>query len=332
MKAYSYVNDKLASRNYQQKSTANRRDSGSLPSLEQVNSHVGLLVAQAIFLMLLALVHIGIEARAVRLEAQARVPVSNIESDQEAFIADSGDSESAVLGADDQDEPSPTPTPFNTLPKEYYSIAITGDSMIDTMGDDVEDLKKALEEKYPGTQFVIYNYGKGARTVTDGLKDFHEPLDHNGRRLRSIDTLQPDIIIVGSFGYNVYNPPDRNQHWLEYTRLVQEAERLTPNVYLLAEIAPLRSGFGIGVDGILWEPQNAWTYTSHIINQIKNVMGLSETLGLPLIDAYTPSLRDDREEGRRELINTSDNIHPSSEGFEFMAEIIANELDFEDVR
>ena len=62
--------------------------------------------------------------------------------------------------------PSPIPlsTPILTpiiLKKTSYSIAIFGDSMVDTMGEKLEYLQETLGKKYPQTKFDLYNYGVG---------------------------------------------------------------------------------------------------------------------------------------------------------------------------
>lgn len=303
---------------------------------DSVNKHLTLLIGQAVFLVLLAIVFIGYEARIQRIEASVVVPESRITRSELLTDASSNN----VLGEDveftvgfDEEDMSEYEAEKNVieLPEDAYTIALFGDSMVDTMEGGTY-LRKALAEKYPGTQFVIFNYGKGAITASDGLETFYDAFEHRGRSYKPVDELEPDVIIVGSYAYNVYSPPDVNKHWLEYTRLVQEAQKITPNVYMLAEIAPQRSGFGLGAEGVIWEPHNAWTHTQHIIDQLYNPIGLSEALGVPVIDTFNPSLKEDKIEGRRELIDTSDNIHPSEKGHEFMAKIIAETLDFENLR
>jgi hypothetical protein len=313
------------------------------PAHHEVQKHIGLLVGQAIFLMLLALVYIGFEAYTVHLEkgVLANFPRSHIVREQ---IADTGHAQrlketndaSAVLGTQELRKmliaASQQETADIFLQKESFVIALTGDSMVETMGTDSTFLKQALEKKYPDAHFFIYNYAKGARNVSENLKDFHEPFNYKDRHYESIDELKPDIIIVGSSAYNLFDPHDVNKHWLEYTRLLQEALKVSPHVYMLAEPAPIGSGFGLGADGVMWEPNQAWIHTGHIIEQLKNVSGLSQTLQLPLIDAYTPSLDEGGQRGKRELINTGDNIHLSDKGHEFVADLIVKTVDMEEIR
>lgn len=331
MKRYAYV-DKI-----NKQSTLSQlasRFSPETPSENDVKNHVSLLIGQAIFLVLLSLVYIGFEAYTVKLEANTQTPTSRIvEETAPTLIADIN-SKPAVLGTDviERETTTPQEEKIKKLPKDIYFIALTGDSIVETMGKDTPHLVSLLEEEYPETTFITYNYAVGARNVSQNLKDFHEPFNYKDRHYESIDTLKPDIIIVGSSAYNVFDPHDTNHHWLEYTRLIQEALTITPHVYMLAEHAPLRSGFGFGVDGIVWEPATAWVHTGRIIEHLNNVLGLSRTLGIPIIDAYTPSLSEDGQSGRRELINAEDNIHLSDQGLVFISELIVEILDFERIR
>lgn len=314
-------------------------------SEHEVQRHVGLLVGQAILLVLLALVYIGFEAYTVNIEAQVPKHLIQNRSRVEYLAQRSAlmqnlkqKDEKAVLGANEMKKLLIDASKVSEedkdifLQKESYVIALTGDSIIETMGKDAPYLKKALEKKYPDTHFFIYNYAKGARNVNQNLKDFHEPFHYKDRHYESIDDLKPDIIIVAGSSYNLFEPHDTNTHWLAYTRLIEEAIKVTPHVYMLAEQAPLANGFGAGQEGATWTSDTAWIHTGRIIEQIKNVLGLAKTLEIPVIDLYTPSLDEGGQRGKRELISTADNIHLSEKGYEFAAQEIVKAINFEEIR
>ena len=78
-----------------------------------------------------------------------------------------------VLGATTETQPSPTPTPTPTprpTRKKSFTIALLGDSMIDTLGPDVPALKSKLSSLYPGVAFQLLNYGVGATNIDYGLE------------------------------------------------------------------------------------------------------------------------------------------------------------------
>lgn len=222
--------------------------------------------------------------------------------------------------------PTPTAVP---LTKDWYTIAIIGDSMVDTMGERLEYLEHSLVKKYPKTRFKLYNYGRGSTNVEEALEMVDKEFKHQDRHYPPITEIKPDIIIVGSFAYNPFYPYDRNRHWLGLTRLVQAMEKITPNVYILAEIAPLREGFGRGPMGVNWPRSAVRSHTKKIIDQLENAVGLSKALNLPLIDAFDQSLSERGKEGKAEYISQSDNIHPSVEGHQFMADLIAEKIRLE---
>ena len=308
------------------------------PSFTTVKKHVGILALEAFLLVMLAMGFGSMQLRAVLDEASLPKPITSpLAYDVQVATPTPMPVENtinpAVLGEQSVAETAPIamptamPTAYPQPPKDEYSIAIYGDSMVDTMGERLEYFEHELTARYPGVTFHLYNYGVGSQNVYDGLKRWNKPLRYMDRDFSAITELKPDIIIVGSFAYNVLVPHDRNAHWLGYTELVQRAQKITPIVYMLAEIAPMRRGFGFGPNGVNWEPATAWSHTEKIIEQLENVLGLSRTLGVPLIDAYTPSLQEGSKEGRRELVNPSDNIHPSVEGHLFIAKIIADTVE-----
>lgn len=230
--------------------------------------------------------------------------------------------ETVVLGAQDIALPE-----FAQPLKSKYTIALYGDSMVDTMGEVGEYLEHALKKMYPQTNFLIYNYGVGSQNVKDGLSRFDKRLDYQSRHYPAITEIKPDIIVIGSFAYNVFTPHNRDMHWLTLTQLTQEAQKTGADVYMLAEIAPLRNKFGVGPHGVNWETETVYKHSGNIIEQLENVIGLSATLHVPLIDAFTPSKKEFDNEGKAEYVNTDDGIHPSVAGHEFMADLIAHKLE-----
>lgn len=222
---------------------------------------------------------------------------------------------------------TPTPTPL-TLPLKPYTIAVVGDSMEDTMGELAEYLDHSLKRKYPNNIFSLYNYGMGSQNVEMGLARFPNAFQYQTRNYPSIKDVKPDIIIVGSYAYNPFTPYDRDRHWLGLTHLVQEAKKITPNVYMLAEIAPLRGDFGRGPQGVNWDTNTNYEHSRWIIEQLENAVGLSKTLNVPLIDVYHASLQPNGNEGKKEYVNPSDGIHPSVKGHEFTADKIVETIKF----
>ena len=84
--------------------------------------------------------------------------------------------QSTVLGSSTSAE---SPQKTNSQPITHNSpaspagkqltIALLGDSMIDTLGPDLPHLKKELAKRFQKTQFTLLNYGAGATNIESGL-------------------------------------------------------------------------------------------------------------------------------------------------------------------
>ncbi len=230
---------------------------------------------------------------------------------------------------------SPTPVLEESAPvaeltsvprKKSYKIAIFGDSMVDTMGERLEYLEGSLKKKYPETQFELYNYGQGAQNVEEGLGRFTKSFNYQDRNYPSISQIGADIIVIGSFAYNPFSPYDRDKHWLTLTKLVEEAKKTGADVYMLAEIAPLRADFGKGPNGVNWSYTSSFEHSGHIVEQLENAVALAKILNVNLINVFERSVINNQKEVKREYANPGDGIHASVEGHKFTADEIAKTL------
>lgn len=209
--------------------------------------------------------------------------------------------------------------------KNEVTIAVYGDSMIDTMGEAVDYLGTSLHAKYPGITFHLYNYGIGGQNVQQGLDRFNNTFAYQTRTYPSISDIHPDIIILGSFSYNPFSPYDRNRHWTTLSQLIEKAKSASSNVFMLAEIAPLGNSFGKGPHGVNWPEEMANTQSGEIKQQLENAISLGATLSVPVVNAYYPTIAAADSESST-YTNTDDGIHPSIAGHIFTADLISQAL------
>lgn len=219
-----------------------------------------------------------------------------------------------------------SPPPSTTLSNNSYKIAIYGDSMIETMGDNLDFVNAKLKQKYPNTKFEMYNYGIGGEKVDAAVARFEKPFVRGGRNYPNITSLKPDILIVGSYAYNPFDLPDRDRHWLTLAGLLQKAKLVTPNVYILAEVAPLKEDFGKGPNGVNWPIGIILDHTAKILDQMDNAIGLSSTLNIPLINVYDKTRANNSRFGKREYVSENDGVHPSVLGHEFTAKQVVSTI------
>ncbi|MBI2613196.1 MAG: SGNH/GDSL hydrolase family protein [Candidatus Levybacteria bacterium] len=221
--------------------------------------------------------------------------------------------------------PASTPIPYIIPKKASYAIAIFGDSQVDTMGEKLEYLQETLAGEYPKTQFNLYNYGIGGQNVEQGLARFESSFVNRERQYPPLPALLPDVLIIGSFAYNPFPTHDRNKHYTLLKELAAKAKYISSRVYLLAEIAPLKTGFGKGKNGVNMTEEVALEHASHIIEQLDNVINLSNAENVPLINVYYES-RIEGSFGDPYFVNKDDGIHPSVAGHYFTAESIVEKI------
>lgn len=223
---------------------------------------------------------------------------------------------------------TPTATPNTNIPlkKSEYSIAVYGDSMVDTMGEKLDYLQNSLKSKYPNTKFDLYNYGTGAQTVQQGLDGFYSSFDYKTRHYASIAMLKPDVIIIASFAYNPYYPLDLMNYELNLSKLLEDAKKISANTYLLVEIAPLSYDFGKGTGGVPgWSDQARFNHANDIVQQLKAAIEIGTTEGVTVINVFDKT-RVNGDFGSYKYTENYSGIHPSVTGHTLTANTIINQI------
>lgn len=205
------------------------------------------------------------------------------------------------------------------------TISIFGDSMVDTMGTNMPYLKKALQAYYPLAKFRLLNYGIGAQSVSSGLARFGQAYSYKDRNYPAIGQSGAKIIIIESFAYNPVGEAGLDRQWQDLSQMVQQAQASGAKVLLLATIAPHRGEFGKGPGGVNWPADQSWQQAMVIGKYLENTIRLANSLKIPVVDAYHPSL-DKNGEGNLALISNHDHIHPSIAGHQFIANLIARKI------
>ena len=214
---------------------------------------------------------------------------------------------------------------YSAVPR-VYRVALIGDSMIDTMQTEFPYLREAIEQKYPGIEFELYNYGIGAENVEAGLARYDKSHEYKNRNYPPLSQLKPDVIIVGSWSYNPFFPHDPQVHKRLLTEVVVKAKRTGAEVMMLKEIAPVGPEFGRGVRGVNWEEQQSIEQAQKINDQLKNVEAIAKQQNVPVIDVYTLSKAPTAQFGQKLHVNESDGIHASPTGHRLTAQAIVDNL------
>ena len=226
-----------------------------------------------------------------------------------------------VLGEETavEETPSPTPKPVRHTRKSTMTIALLGDSMMDTLGPNAPHLSSALKKTYPATTFVIKNFGVGGTPIDSGIG-----------RIPTIASINPDVIVLESFAYNVSGTTSQGEvdrHWLNLARAVDAIKNNLPNtkIVIAATIAPNSIRFGDGAPGIAFSSKDKQERTDMIKKYIETAIKFARSEHIPLADAYHASL-DNSGNGKLALINSGDHIHYSDSGRALMGSKIAQAM------
>jgi len=252
----------------------------------------------------------------------------------------------AVLGIATEITPTPSPLPTaspkkTTQPletpkpqlrkakKANVTIALLGDSMMDTMGPDAPALQSLLKKSFPGTTFIIKNYGVGGTNIDYAITRITNGYSYLGNGIPALSSLQPDIVVVESCGYNPFSFDEGaiDKHWLSLSKAVDTLKSSIPGVRIVigSTIAPNWDVFGDGAPGISFDPAAKQRQVKNIKKYLENAVKFAHSQNLPLADAYHSSL-DSSGNGKLGYINPGDHIHYSDAGRALFAEKIAGAI------
>jgi hypothetical protein len=233
-----------------------------------------------------------------------------------------------ILGISTTSTPTPTPPRNIGGDGKIYTIAVLGDSMIDTLQPDLPQLQSALAKYYPNRKFNLLNYGVGGRNIEYGIYRLTNDYEYQGNRIKSLISQNPDIVVVESFGYNNFGNSQAgiDQHWQDLSELTTTLKQKLPKtkIVLAATIAPNSVIFGNGIKDVHFSAMEKIEKTSTIKLYLQNMVNFATSQGFPLADAFHPSLFNN--EGFKEFINAGDNLHPSGPGGVFFCDTVADTI------
>lgn len=213
--------------------------------------------------------------------------------------------------------------------KTHMTIAFLGDSMVDTLGQDLGEVRDGLTRMYPTTTFTLLNYGVGGENIVSGLARVLKGYSYLGKTHPSLISQLPDLIVVESFGYNPFpfEAGALEHHWLSLAYIVDAIKANLPGtkIVIAATIAPNSRTFGDGAAGLAFSATEKLQRTQTIKSYLDNATKFAKSQQLPLADAYHPSL-DDLGDGRELYVNPGDQIHYSDTGRQFFSKVVVDTI------
>lgn len=224
---------------------------------------------------------------------------------------------------------------INTVPpplkprKKKYTIAVLGDSMVDTLGPELPHLGKSLAEFYPGTKFTLLNYGAGGTNIDYGWQRLTNDYLYLSNYIPALVSQSPDIVVIESFAYNPFSQEEGvlERHWLKLAEIVEVLKARLPQVKIViaATIAPSAEVFGDGAPGLAYDAAAKQQKVATIKKYLENTVRFARSQKLPLANAYHASL-DSNGNGRESYINPGDHIHYSDAGRAFFSQKVASAI------
>ena len=215
--------------------------------------------------------------------------------------------------------PSPAPVPLNVGGEgEVITIGVLGDSMIETLGIDLPTLKNSLRQYFPGHVFNLLNFGTGSQTVEYGLQ--HE--------LPDLITQHPDIVVIESFAYNNFGNTQAgyDRHRLALGAITTTIQQQLPQakIIIAATIAPNSIVFGNGIKDLHLSSLDKIEKANTTQLYLQNAINFASSAGFPVADTYHLSLLNN--DGQREFISSTDNLHPSASGATLFSDVVADTI------
>jgi lysophospholipase L1-like esterase len=236
----------------------------------------------------------------------------------------------AVLGTTTEQEiPRAEPVIEVKKARRNVTIALLGDSMIDTLGPGVPELAQEIASRAAHISPTILNYGVGATNIDYGIQRITNDYEYLGKQIPALASQHPDIVIIESFGYNPY-PFDTgalDKHWLALAAAVDSVKKTIPGaqIVIATTVAPDEKRFGDGAAGLAFSAAEKERQARNIRSYLESTIKFAQGQNLPLADAYTDSL-DQNGNGREEYINSGDHIHTSEAGRKYFAQKVTEAL------
>lgn len=213
--------------------------------------------------------------------------------------------------------------------KEKITVAVLGDSMVDVLGPGIPYLEERLETYFFAHDFDVFNCGVGASNLEYALERLTNSYEYKEMEFPPVLSLQPDILVIGSFAYNNYGYGQEglDKQWLLLSQIVDKVKENSPStrIILAASVGPNSKIYGDGISGVHWNQAEKLIKAETVRKYLENTVNFAESQDYPIADAYRASI-DIAGEGRPVYINSDDNLHPSDEGKELFCDKVFKEI------
>jgi len=209
---------------------------------------------------------------------------------------------------------------------KVVSLALLGDSMIDTLSENI--CQNSLHKYFPETKFNLLKYGYGSTTIESAIERLTKTTTYLDKENPALLSLSPDIIVIESFAYNNFGNSQKGieKHQELLQEIIDLIKEKSPSskIVLASTIAPNSISFASGIKDVHFSALEKIEKTGTIKLYLQNLINFAKKNNLPLADAFSPSLFGNN--GASEYIDSVDKLHPSNLGTELFCDTLAKSL------
>lgn len=213
-----------------------------------------------------------------------------------------------------------------------YRIALLGDAMFESWGEECPELRQELTRLYAYSQFEIENHGLAGTRSGYGLWRIANDYPKNGAIRRALSYSNPDIVIVESFAYtDSADGPEGLTEYRDILRRIWEEIRQTTHAKTLFCVTqpPERNRFLENVPNYV---NSSRALRQRMADDVKlyldEARAIAEDEGWLLADVCAEVERQVAGgEPHRRYIDQNNNCHPSRYGFAAQARVLVRTID-----
>lgn len=205
--------------------------------------------------------------------------------------------------------------------------------MIETAGPGLPALAGELKKAYSGKSFELINQGVGGTRLGYGFWRLTNEYESQGKKHPPLVSLDPDIVLLESFGYNNGSDGPRNGGLIHFRQMhckIIETiyEQTSAKIVCVVPIAPNPERFLETVSNFMHTPSEIRRWMAQDRTEyLEEFERIATEMQLPLANVYRATLSSQQNGVPLDVfIDPKDSIHPSEQGHILTAQIIVETM------
>jgi hypothetical protein len=227
---------------------------------------------------------------------------------------------------------------FDAKDGAAFRVCVLGDSMVERWGAGCPSLAAALRRQNGQTEFNIFNHGLAHSRVGNGLHRASQDSHGESGPQPSVASRDPHLVIAESFAYaHRSDGPEGMAEYRDLLRRLHDEVRATTTAHFLfcVGLPPHRERF-LETDFLHRNTSRGTRqrFADDVLLYLDEARRIAQDEAWPLADvpAEVAKLSAAASAGSsdplRRLVDQSDCVHPSPQGYALMAMVVTRAVDF----